>query len=127
MWEWPEKRKSKSVKRRMVDFVSRIGMALSVQPRTASKTLLNISLIIIGSLAGPDAEGIRDPQLPAACSYATCETPMKSVTVEYSRPKVSLGTLRGPQRGLGLEYSTAYCFYYSLRVKKKISILKGIP
>ena len=53
----------------------------------------HISLIIIGSLAGPDAEGIRDPQLPAACSYATCETPIKSETVEYSRPKVSLGTL----------------------------------
>ena len=27
-------------------------------------------------------------------------------TVEYSRPKVSLGVLKGSQRGLGLEYST---------------------
>ena len=63
MWEGPGKRKNKSVKMRMVDFVSRIGMALSVQPRTASKTLLNISLSL-SSVAWPAqtrrALGIRN-------------------------------------------------------------------
>ena len=29
-------------------------------------------------------------------------------TIEYSRPKVSLGVLKGSQRGLGLEYSTVW-------------------